>query len=291
MPPPGVLAPDPTLADDIARLLALAGEEKLPPETEPLPAGWEEKPLFNEDWTMVVTSPVSKKSRKTRLPWSYKQPTAPAIMKMARDEAAPAAASSTAASTIAFLVQLQAFFAVIGVSVVGLILMASSSLLLLPKSDEYLYVPPTVGAAYGSLRRIDGGLTAATQAVSDRAPTAHASATEAASAATAATADSRERNGAVGRGGGSVPMEVAALFGASTAPAEAMAVPAAALAVPVAVDAPVSAPDAVSAPMMVEPPVAVEAPPTATPSAADGASQSGRGKSGGGGRGKKAGVG
>jgi hypothetical protein len=38
MPPPGVLAPDPTLADDIARLLALAGEEKLPPETEPLPA-------------------------------------------------------------------------------------------------------------------------------------------------------------------------------------------------------------------------------------------------------------
>lgn len=145
---PGAGAADEQLARDIARLLALAGEEALP-EFEP--AGQPPAPTApaelstneqqaaassDKDW-MLVYPPTSQ---------------APAVEAASSANATPAPRSQRMSGADG--PTLLSSLAIVSAAIITAALATSSSVLLVPTSQNYRYDPPARGSKHGSLRPI-----------------------------------------------------------------------------------------------------------------------------------------
>eukprot|EP00310_Coccolithus_braarudii_P012252 CAMPEP_0183350770 /NCGR_PEP_ID=MMETSP0164_2-20130417/20767_1 /TAXON_ID=221442 /ORGANISM="Coccolithus pelagicus ssp braarudi, Strain PLY182g" /LENGTH=187 /DNA_ID=CAMNT_0025522753 /DNA_START=110 /DNA_END=673 /DNA_ORIENTATION=+ len=118
----------PTIAQDIARLLAIAGTDRIPVSQKPPP------PTESENIDIKHTRDTS---------------VAVHLLPSAASSAAPIA------DPIELAFRLQTFFAAIVVSIVVAALLTLSSILLVPTDELFQYRPPLDGAQIGSLLKVD----------------------------------------------------------------------------------------------------------------------------------------
>lgn len=156
---------DPELAQDIARLLALAGEDELPEDESYLsnaPNDWRVSTPIAPNMVIetAATEAVATSAAPTVLPSTVAAPTVATptqgttVQSVVRT-VEPSTIPSKNIDDARLLFRVQAFLSVIAACVVAAALVTSSSLLLVPTCRVFRYVAATPGNLHGSLQPID----------------------------------------------------------------------------------------------------------------------------------------